>query len=689
MTKDAAGMRQDPALRLSHAQETRLWHADITADDGVLRIDATVTPEQLAGARMVANARVLLRVLAEGPVTATSSLGNLPRSFVRRMLDEMTWKPAQLEGMRLSRRVTFNEEDVPDLNELRVVLGLAGLLKKRLGRFSITRKGEQMLAEEQSGRLFALLLRTWFGRFNIFYGYRWHDDPEMQARIVFSLWAIREMAAGGATTEEIAGLVARNELLWGVLESKPHAWFTPRFADVVGFVILEPLEALGLLARVPSEEGGPSSAFRDWDLETTWASTPLFATALEFELGPDEAGEAAADAADLAAFVPAERVSAATAFNEYLTDGESPLVLDAGPEISLLVEAWTAYLGAETAGPRSAKRSKKAATPLESLSAMDVVASTPAFVESLRELGSPEEPGPAILAAAMAADFAVWCAVNELIPESMAMRRADEAEQEAARLGRALRQSLRRADDGPGEAGAARAPAAAASALPRAPRVAAGQLRLVPEARAVAQEGRIARLTVTLLDTEPAVWRRIEVPAGATFAELHRFLNTAMGWEDYHLHSFSFGERLVGGPALDDGYGPQVEDEQDITLADALADGHRRLRYTYDFGDDWGHDVVVDAVEDAVEGAFCPRCVAGARACPPEDVGGAPGYAMFLDALADPHHPEHKEQVIWYEEVYGAAGFDPEAFDPEAVSRLLRIAATGEPAADDLDFFDG
>jgi len=689
MSNDAPGIRQDPTIQLSGAQEMRLRNADITAEDGVLRIDAATTPTQLAGARMVTNARVLLGALADGPVTATTSLGNLPRSFVRRMLDEMSWKPLQLEGMRLSHRAAYNEEDVPDLKELRVVLGLAGLLKKRQGRFSLTRKGEQMLAAERSGRLFALLLRTYFGRFNMFYGYRWRDDPGMQAHIVFSLWVIREMAGGGATTTEISGLVARDELLWGVLESQPHAWMAPRFPNLVGFVILEPLEALGLLVRVAAEEDRPASFLRDWDLATTWAATPLFATALKFELGPAEPDGAAAQEAEWATFVPAESVSAAAAFERYLTDGASPLVRDAGPDIRLLVEAWTAYLCSGAAAPRKSKRMKAAAAPLESLRALEAVATAPAFVESVRALERPGEPGPAMLAAAMAADFAVWCAVNELIPDSMATRRNDEADQEAARLGRAVRESLRRDDDAPGEAGVARRLEVPAQARPRAPRAADGQLRLVPEARAVAKEGRIARLTVTLLDTEPAVWRQIEVPSGSTFAQLHTFLNTAMGWEDCHLHSFSFGARVVGGPELNDGYGPKVEDEQDLTLADALADGHRRLLYTYDFGDDWCHDVVVVAVEDAVEGAFYPRCVAGARACPPEDVGGAPGYAVFLDAMADPRHPEHAEQILWLEEVYGAGELDPEAFDAEAVSRLLRIAATGELAADDMDFFDG
>jgi hypothetical protein len=96
----------------------------------------------------------------------------------------------------------------------------------------------------------------------------------------------------------------------------------------------------------------------------------------------------------------------------------------------------------------------------------------------------------------------------------------------------------------------------------------------------------------------------------------------------------------------------------------------------------------MDRIDQAVTVIY-PRCLAGARACPPEDVGGAPGYAIFLEALADPRHPEHAEQLLWFEEVYGADAHDPEAFDAEAVSRLLRIAATGELAADDFDFFGG
>ena len=61
-------------------------------------------------------------------------------------------------------------------------------------------------------------------------------------------------------------------------------------------------------------------------------------------------------------------------------------------------------------------------------------------------------------------------------------------------------------------------------------------------------------------------------------------------------------------------------------------------------------------------GTRYPRCLAGERACPPEDVGGPGGYEIFLEALADPEHAEHDEYQRWI-----GGSFDPELFDPEKV----------------------
>ena len=93
------------------------------------------------------------------------------------------------------------------------------------------------------------------------------------------------------------------------------------------------------------------------------------------------------------------------------------------------------------------------------------------------------------------------------------------------------------------------------------------------------------------------------------------------------------------------------------------------LSYTYDFGDCWEHRLTVEKVLPAQELPRYAVCVAGANACPPEDVGGPPGYVHFLDALSDPQHPEHQELLAWC-----GGAFDPRAFDlAQANARLQHI----------------
>jgi Plasmid pRiA4b ORF-3-like protein len=73
---------------------------------------------------------------------------------------------------------------------------------------------------------------------------------------------------------------------------------------------------------------------------------------------------------------------------------------------------------------------------------------------------------------------------------------------------------------------------------------------------------KVVSLKVTLRDTKPPVWRRLLVPGETTLGDLHRAIQAAMGWEDYHLHTFAIAGRQYGDPrAVDD-----VADENRVTL---------------------------------------------------------------------------------------------------------------------------
>lgn len=179
----------------------------------------------------------------------------------------------------------------------------------------------------------------------------------------------------------------------------------------------------------------------------------------------------------------------------------------------------------------------------------------------------------------------------------------------------------------------------------------------------------MARLLIALLDVQPTVWRVAQMPAMITLDKLHDTIQAVMGWTDSHLHEFIINGVRYG---VDDPMGfedERVVDERRVTLAEALGSAVRTFDYIYDFGDNWHHAVTVEALEPTDGAVALLYCLAGERACPPEDVGGPWAYEEFLEAIADPKHEEHKAMLEWCD-----GEFDPERFDLQrANARLARI----------------
>lgn len=137
-----------------------------------------------------------------------------------------------------------------------------------------------------------------------------------------------------------------------------------------------------------------------------------------------------------------------------------------------------------------------------------------------------------------------------------------------------------------------------------------------------------------------------------------------MGWMDSHLHQFEAKGQLYGKPDSES-YLP-IRDEARTRLDQVLTQPKDSIFYEYDFGDGWTHRIVLEEIIPASPEVKAPRCIAGARACPPEDCGGVFGYAELLQVLKDPPHPEHEDML---ERVGG--NYDPASLDLEAVNRQL------------------
>jgi len=175
----------------------------------------------------------------------------------------------------------------------------------------------------------------------------------------------------------------------------------------------------------------------------------------------------------------------------------------------------------------------------------------------------------------------------------------------------------------------------------------------------------VHQLKVTLRAVKPPVWRRIVVESDLTLGELAAVLEAAMGWLGGHLHVFEVDGARYGTPDPD--WGMDELDEDRFRLDDALPKVGMKARWDYDFGDGWEHDVLVEAISLRERRAEYPLCLAGRRACPPEDCGGPWGYADLLEALKNPEHPRHDELTEW-----APPDFDPARFDTDETTEAMR-----------------
>lgn len=175
----------------------------------------------------------------------------------------------------------------------------------------------------------------------------------------------------------------------------------------------------------------------------------------------------------------------------------------------------------------------------------------------------------------------------------------------------------------------------------------------------------LLQLRIELAGIKPSIWRRILVPESITLGNLHQVLQVTFDWCGYHLHEFDFGGERFGVPNPQFDWEP-VRSEKRVQLKTALG-GMTSFKYFYDFGDDWEHRIKVEKkLPGEPELSHRAMLLKAANAAPPEDVGGAPGYADFVAVMTDPNHPDHQSMHEWY-----GHSFDPAFVDVVAISLAL------------------
>ena len=160
--------------------------------------------------------------------------------------------------------------------------------------------------------------------------------------------------------------------------------------------------------------------------------------------------------------------------------------------------------------------------------------------------------------------------------------------------------------------------------------------------------------------------RTLWVPLDIRLDDLHLALQAAVGWDNDHLYMFQVGQTTWGEANPD--WGSDDLPAHKTSLTELLEDtGVRAFKYLYDFGDGWEHKIRIGKVTDATAGHIYPQLTSIEGRCPPEDIGGAPGYGYFLEVMADKDHPEYEELM----EIHGDP-FDPDDIEADQLPERVK-----------------
>ena len=183
----------------------------------------------------------------------------------------------------------------------------------------------------------------------------------------------------------------------------------------------------------------------------------------------------------------------------------------------------------------------------------------------------------------------------------------------------------------------------------------------------------ILQFRFDLLEIEPIIWRRVQVPSKYSFWNLHVAIQDSMGWLDYHLHAFRVRmphkRKIVEiGIPMDEYLDEPVLPGWEISITDYFTEPGKSAPYEYDFGDRWEHNILLEGILLKEKGMKYPKCIAGERSCPPEDCGGVPGYYELLEILKNPKHPEYDDHIGWLKgHAKNYYPYEPDQFNPDKV----------------------
>ncbi|MDO9547916.1 MAG: plasmid pRiA4b ORF-3 family protein [Candidatus Marinimicrobia bacterium] len=178
---------------------------------------------------------------------------------------------------------------------------------------------------------------------------------------------------------------------------------------------------------------------------------------------------------------------------------------------------------------------------------------------------------------------------------------------------------------------------------------------------------KVYQIHVLLKNSKPRIWRRVIISSITLLSDLHKIIQTVMGWGNGHLNQFIKDGIYYSLPYGDEWFEFDSIDYTGKRINELLLNEGDKLIYEYDFGDRWEHEIRLEQILHPETPLKHPVCIKGKRNCPPEDCGGVWGYADMLEILDNPQHKQYEDVIEW-----SGGEFDPDYFNLDEISEMLK-----------------
>lgn len=245
---------------------------------GPLQLNRNLNADDVEHTFFFHNARNIL-VKAQKNGIGLTERGNLKRKEILEYIENGIWPDGYIERVKEYNKV-INEHDIWLLHSLRILLEVAGLVRKYKGKLAGLKKNAAITEENQAGELYCRLFITYFRSMNIAYLPNfWQDFNLIQECVPYTLFRLQQKASGWTPGDALFRETLLMNAQAEAFESLLYDFQKPEelFYDLV----LRPLELFGIIESKLTGEPG-----RWFSRPNQFRKTPLFDKLITFRFAP-------------------------------------------------------------------------------------------------------------------------------------------------------------------------------------------------------------------------------------------------------------------------------------------------------------------------------------------------------------------------------------------------------------------